>query len=106
MDKVLALETKANAPGPQPSTALPRLTDAVLSQCSKTTWYSESDLVELKAAPKDAAKKNLATLKTNLTQWAQAGQVPITFGLLLSGTHSDYLQSAMQLTKEVAGEQI
>ena len=73
---------------------------------AKTIWYSESDLVALKAAPSKDAKKHLATLRTNMTQWGQAGQVPITFGQLFSGTHPEHLQAAFQLTREVAGEQI
>ena len=74
--------------------------------CSKTVGYTESEIPTIKASPGKEAKQMMSLLATNVTSWAQAGQVPITFGQLLSGTPAESVTAAFTHMKEVAGDTI
>ena len=109
MKRLEALETKLAQPAvvpPTPQPTPPTLTQSAAQQCNRTIMYGMDELPVLKDSPENGYKKKLILIATNLAHWGRAGQVPLTYQQLLSGTEGAELEEAFQIIKDLAGELI
>ena len=83
------------------------LSQAVALQHRRTVMYTSDELPELTAVPEEMYGRVMLLTATNLTAWAQAGSMPITYVELLSGIGSHaQVNLALGMLADIAGATI
>ena len=106
LERLDALEKKANAAPAAQTNAPARLQDNVYTQCSLAVVYTVDELPVLKSAPDKEQRFRLALIQSNLAHWAQAGMIPATFGQLMQGAKPEESQEMLATMKYLTGEQV
>ena len=93
--------------GTTASTPQVELSQAVALQHRRTVMYTSDELPELTAFPGEVYGRVMLLTATNLTAWAQAGSMPITYVELLSGIGSHaQVNLALGMLADIAGATI